>query len=85
MTDKVQLIKEEIERRIKNLSYLILNIGNTEDLTKEEYCHCVEQETLKSLLIFINSFQEYPCRQQDTVPYAYLGAYMRHGQPADRS
>lgn len=60
MADKVQLIKEEIERRIKNLSYLILNIGNTEDLTKEEYCHCVEQETLKSLLIFINSFQEYP-------------------------
>lgn len=60
MPAKVQLIKEEIERRIKNLSYLILNIGNTEDLTKEEYCHYVEQETLKSLLIFINSFQEYP-------------------------
>lgn len=58
MSDKVQLIKEEIERRIKNLS-LILN-GNTEDLTKEEeYGYCVEQETLKSLLIFINSL-EYP-------------------------
>lgn len=58
--EKLQAIKDEIERRIKNLS-LILNIGNTEELTKEEeYGHYVEQETLKSLLIFINSFQEYP-------------------------
>lgn len=58
MSDKVQLIKQEIERRIENLSYLIPDISNIGNLTMEDVGYYAKSEALKSILQFIDSLPE---------------------------
>ena len=55
MTDK-ELIKQEIERRIENLSYLIpADVSNIDKLTKDDIFYFAKSEALKSILQFIDS------------------------------
>lgn len=58
MSNKVKLIKQEIERRIENLSYLIPDISNIGNLTMEDVGYYAKSEALKSILQFIDSLPE---------------------------
>lgn len=58
MKDKVQLIRQEIERRIENLSYLIPDVSEIGNLTMEDVGYYAKSEALKSILQFIEPLQE---------------------------
>lgn len=60
MTDKVQLIKQEIEKRMNNLWYLIPEGEKVlkDDFTKDDANNLGKYTALESLLQFIDSIQE---------------------------
>ena len=58
-----QLIKDEIERRIENLSHLIPDASKIGNLTMEDVGYFAKSEALKSILKFINSLPEEPASE----------------------